>query len=87
MKEFDGLKAGLEKLDWPAVYFFKFICPSDSETIAKVVSLFNDSGEMKFQPSKNGNYTSISLKEVMMSAEDVIEIYIKASGIKGVMAL
>jgi uncharacterized protein len=84
---FDGLRKELERLDWPSLYFFKFICPSNSETIAKVTNMFGDSGDMKFQPSKNGNYTSISIKEVMMSADDVIAIYVKAASIKGVMAL
>jgi uncharacterized protein len=87
MSAFDGLRVELEKLDWPSLYFFKFICPSDSETIAKVVNMFDEPGDLKMQPSKTGKYTSISIKEVMISPEDVIKKYEQAAQIKGVMAL
>lgn len=84
---FDGLRKQLEALEWPSIYFFKFICPSDDETIAKIVGMFDATSDINFQPSKNGKYTSVSIKEVMVSPERVIEIYKVASSIKGVMTL
>jgi putative lipoic acid-binding regulatory protein len=84
---FDGLRKQLEVLEWPAIYFFKFICPSDDEVIAKIVGMFDTDSAINFQPSKNGKYTSISVKEVMMNAESIIDIYKAASEIKGVMTL
>jgi putative lipoic acid-binding regulatory protein len=84
---FDGLRKQLEGHEWPSLYFFKFICPSDDETIAKVVALFAAESDINFQPSKNGNYTSVSIKEVMMSPESIIDIYKAAGEIKGVMSL
>jgi putative lipoic acid-binding regulatory protein len=84
---FDGLKKQLEALEWPSIYFFKFICPSDDEVIAKIVGMFEAESDINFQPSKNGKYTSISIKEVMMNAESIIDIYKAASKIKGVMTL
>jgi len=38
-------------------------------------------------PSSNGNYMSITVKEVMMSVDDIIKIYEKAAEIKGVITL
>jgi putative lipoic acid-binding regulatory protein len=84
---FDKLRKQLEEQDWPSVYFFKFICPSDPETVAKVTSLFDDQSNIAMRPSKNGNYMSISSKEVMMSAADVIAIYEESAKIKGVISL
>lgn len=85
---FKKLKIKLEELSWPQVYYFKFICPSDSETIAKVSALFNENSEdLKIRPSRKGNYVSISAKEVMTSASAVIEVYEESAKIKGVISL
>ena len=87
MGQFDKLKAQLEKEEWPNLYFFKFIMPSDNEKIAKITELFNEDSDMTIRPSRNGNFTSISVKEVMIKSEDIIKIYEKASLIKGVIIL
>ena len=87
METFKGLKAQLALQEWPNVYFFKFIVPSDSEKIALVTGLFDDPSEMSMHPSKKGNYTSISIKTVMMDVEAILDIYYKASAINGVIAL
>jgi putative lipoic acid-binding regulatory protein len=84
---FDGLRKQLEEQDWPALYFFKFICPSDDETVAKIVGLFGAHSDINFQPSTKGKYTSISVKEVMLSAERVIDVYKEAGKVKGVISL
>ena len=87
METFEGLKAQLALQEWPNVYFFKFIVPSDSEKIALVTGLFDDPSEMSMHPSKKGNYTSISIKMVMMDVEAILDIYYKASAINGVISL
>ena len=84
---FDELKKKLEKHSWPAVYMFKFIVPSDNQKIALVQNLFGDDAEVKQQPSSKGNYTSITAREVMLSADSVIEVYQKASSIEGIISL
>ncbi len=86
---FKGL---LEKLkasnDWPKVYMFKFICPANNEIIAKVQRLFNaKEAQISMRSSKNGNYIAFTAKEMMMSAEAVIDRYEKAALIKGVIIL
>lgn len=86
-EKFDQLRKQLQEQSWPSVYFFKFICPSDPKTVAKVTALFEDQGKLNLRPSKNGNFISVSVKEVMISPDDVIDVYVKAASIKGVISL
>lgn len=83
------IKATLnENHDWPSVFMFKFIVPSDNKKIAKVEALFNTkTAEIRRKPSSKGNYTSITAKEVMTSAEKVLETYEEAYKIEGLIAL
>ncbi|MEM9052725.1 MAG: DUF493 family protein [Bacteroidota bacterium] len=87
--ELEKLKAALDQVhDWPSVYPFKFIVPSDNQKIAQVEALFNaETAEITMRQSKNGKYTSISAKEIMTSAEGVLECYEKAGKIDGLIAL
>lgn len=87
IKDFDKLKEQLDLLDWPSVYYFKFIVPNESDKVARVGNLFGDTAEMNLQPSKNNNYISVSAKEMMLTSESVIEIYQKASTIEGIISL
>jgi uncharacterized protein len=84
---FDGLHEKLKQEEWPKVYLFKFIMPNEPKTISLVSTLFSNENEMTFNVSKTGKYTSLSIKELMLSAEDVIQLYKKASLIKGVISL
>lgn len=85
--EFDKLEKQLEQETWPSLYLFKFISPSDDKKIALITNLFDDSAEIKMRPSKNGNYTSISIKKTMQSAGSVIEIYKETSKIDKVIII
>ncbi|MDX5327063.1 MAG: DUF493 family protein [Bacteroidota bacterium] len=73
---------------WPSVYMFKFIVPADNQKIAQVENLFNTTeAEVTMRTSKNGNFISITAKEMMMSADKVIERYRQAEGIEGLISL
>jgi uncharacterized protein len=85
--KFDSLKAQLELEQWPMVYLFKFIMPNDSVVIAKVTALFDDGADLKYSNSKTGKYVSLSVKEMMLNADSVIEKYNNASEFKGVISL
>lgn len=85
--QFDKLKAQLELEEWPSLYMFKFITPSDNHKIALITNMFNETSDIKMRPSAKGNYTSISVKEIMMGAEDVIKIYEKTAAIDGVIII
>lgn len=83
----EKLRIQLDLLTWPDVYLFKFIVPNDSEKVARVTALFNDSADIVMHPSRNGNYMSISAKEMMLDVNSIIEKYLEAAKIKGLIAL
>lgn len=85
--KFDKLKAQLELQEWPMVYLFKFIMPNDSVVIANITALFDDGADLKYSNSKTGKYVSLSVKELMLDVDSVIEKYNKASKFKGVISL
>jgi len=87
--ELEKLKAALDQVhNWPSVYPFKFIVPSENQKIAMVEALFNaETAQITMRQSKNGKYTSITAKEIMTSGEAVLELYEEARKIKGLIAL
>ena len=84
---FDGLKHKLEQEEWPSTYMFKFIMPNDNESISKLLNIFGTANKQQLHNSRKGNYVSITIEELMMSAEDVIDKYEKAAQLKGVISL
>lgn len=87
MGTFDALKTQLEQLDWPNIYMFKFIVPNDNQHLAQVTALFTANSEISYHHSGTGKYVSLSAKEVMLSAEDIIEVYERAAKIPGIISL
>jgi putative lipoic acid-binding regulatory protein len=87
---FENLEKQLKELDYPHVYMFKFICTSDARAMARVAALFDELDEvndMVIRPSKNGTYSSISIKELMLSSDAIMVKYREAAKIKGLMIL
>lgn len=89
MSKIDDLDKFRELLDgeysWPAKYTFKFIVPSDEET--KVTKLFGEAAQVTLKPSSGGKYTSVTAQDAMDNADEIIEIYQKASKIEGIISL
>ena len=86
--DFTALKEKLDKAgDWPRVYFFKFIVPSDNHKLAQVEALFGAEAQVSLKQSSKGNFVSVSAKELMLSSDGVIERYEAAAKIEGLMAL
>lgn len=81
------LREQLDLQEWPNVYFFKFIVPNESKTVALVNALFDTSAEITMHASKNGKYISVSAKEMMLDVNSIIHKYEKASLIKGIISL
>ena len=71
---------------WPMVYMFKFIIPADNHKIALVESKFSDEAIISHKESTNGKYFSITVKEVMLTADSIIDKYKEMEGIDGLMA-
>ena len=86
-KQYEKLREQLNtQNNWPVVYMFKFIVPANNRTIALVESKFSDEAVITQKQSSNGKYVSITVKEVMLNAETIIEQYKQMSDIDGLMS-
>jgi len=77
----------VETTSFPSVYMFKFIVESENRKIAMVESLFDAEADLHTKESGNGRYTSITARQVVMDVDEVIDVYKKASEIKGIIFL
>lgn len=86
---FDELRKKLEDsiLSFPYLYMFKFIIKSDNKTMALVEVIFDNDAEIIQKQSTKGNYISITVKQVVLSIDEIISIYEKAAAIEGVISL
>lgn len=84
---FEKLREQLELQEWPNVYFFKFIVPNNAHSLAQTAALFDETADLQFHESKTGKFISVSAKEMMLSVDSIIEIYIKAAQIEGIISL
>lgn len=84
----DWLKSFQTKLDqhhsWPSIYIFKFIVPKGKEEELKALFPLHTASEKE---STNGNYISLTFQMMMPSSEAVIEIYVRAETVEGLIAL
>jgi uncharacterized protein len=83
------LKSQLEQdRKWPALYLFKFIVPSIGNSIDLVEKVFDNTGAViATRASKNGKYTSISIKVQMQSPDSIIQKYLECETIPGIISL
>lgn len=87
-EQFEKLREQLRKeKDWPSIYMFKFIIPADNRKIAMVEAKFSDEAIITQKESSTGKYMSITIKEVMLSADSIVEKYKEMDGIEGLIAL
>jgi putative lipoic acid-binding regulatory protein len=86
---FDELQKKLEETitSFPYVYLFKFIIKADNKSMALVEVMFDSDAEIIQKQSSKGNYISITVKQVVLSVDEIITIYKKASEIEGVITL
>lgn len=77
----------IETTTFPGVYMFKFIVPSEHRSIALAENLFEEAADIHTKESGKGKYTSVTAKQVVMTADEIIEIYKKAAQIKGIIFL
>ncbi len=69
---------------WPDYYEFKFIVKmDDKDLVLSKLQGFN----ITENPSKQGNYISISARKLMKSTDEIIEVYQLMGSIKGVISL
>lgn len=72
---------------FPYVYLFKFITKADNKTMALIEVMFDNDAEILQKESSAGNYISVSVKQVVLSVDEIIAIYKKASEIEGLILL
>lgn len=84
----DRMRKALDLVhSWPAVYMFKFIFEPEQERLDALLALFPEEAEVLRKYSKAGKYLSLTIREVMMSADEVVARYDKASKVEGVIVL
>ena len=85
MPNYKSFKATLEEeYNFPTRYTFKFIVKTGlKEQILELLPGAKKSERV----SKNGNFVSITLSQIMKNSEEIVYIYEKASKIKGVISL
>lgn len=73
--------------EWPSVYMFKFVLEPEGTKLEALLALFPPESEVLRRYSSGGKYLSITVKEVMMSADEVVTRHEKASAIPSVIVL
>lgn len=73
-----------QEYEWPSLYTFKFIVPEHSADEIRALFQKHDIVE---RPSSKGNYISLTSKVMVQSSDKVIEFYLEASKVEGVISL
>ncbi|MFN3562135.1 MAG: DUF493 family protein [Chloroherpetonaceae bacterium] len=81
---FEKLQIQLDKLDYPTAFMFKFIAPLAG--LIQLRSIF-EGYPVRVNPSRNGNYISITAELEMQSSVEIIAIYEQAAKVEGVILL
>ena len=85
MPNYKSFKATLEEeYNFPTRYIFKFIVKTGLKQ--QILELLPGAKKSE-RVSKNGNFVSITLSQIMKNSEEIVYIYEKASKIKGVISL
>jgi uncharacterized protein len=77
----------VESTSFPTVYMYKFIIPSNHRNIALVESLFEAGTDILLKESGTGRYTSITVKQVVVNPDEIIDMYRRAAKIEGLIFL
>lgn len=82
------LRMQLDKMhNWPDVYMFKFVLPKDQAKIDELLSHFTEKADITQRESSTGKYISVTIKEVMLSTDAVVERYRSINNIEGLLSL
>ncbi|NNC83293.1 MAG: DUF493 family protein [Flavobacteriales bacterium] len=72
---------------WPSVYIYKFIFPTDIDKLAELKERFPEDVEYSLKSSSTGKYTSVTIKEMVLSADVIFQRYEDVSEIEGIISL
>lgn len=85
--KYEKLRELLNAQSWPAIHMFKFIIPAVNKQIALLSSKFSTDAVISQKESSNGKYISITVREVMMDADSIIDRYKQLESIEGLISL
>lgn len=85
--KYEKLEGLLKEQKFPLQYPFKFIIKEDPEKLVKIKLMFDETAEIEVRKSKNGNYSSITIKQMMLNSEDIISKYKMMESIEGIISL
>lgn len=85
--QYDKLRELLAELEYPSVYLYKFIVKQDPDKVVDIKRCFSETAEFSTRASKNGNYISVSIREMMLGSEAIIERYKTVGKIENVITL
>lgn len=85
---YTNLKKKLEEqTEFPHLYMFKFIIPSSNDKLALIQALFGEEAQVTTRQSSSNKFISITAKEMMLTADEIIAVYKKAEKIEGIISL
>ncbi|MDC1107121.1 DUF493 family protein [Prolixibacteraceae bacterium] len=76
-----------EDNSWPKPYMFKFIVPNHNNKVNTVKAMMPQPDKVVMRSSKDLKYVSISLKTIVKSAEEILDLYKKIDQVEGVIKL
>lgn len=77
-----------ETHSFPSEYVFKYIVPAEQCIIAKLHAIFSSANpSISTRDSRNGKYTSVTIKVAVNDANDVIIYYRQAAAIERIVML
>jgi len=84
-KDIQSFKEKLEAVsEWPLLYMFKFI--AKAEQAPQIEEIFK-AHDIKVRPSSKGKYQSFTIKMLANNADQIIEKYVEANKVEGIIAL
>lgn len=88
MSHQESIESFREKLEteyeWPSLYTFKFIVPKEKVDAVRIIFKNHEVTEKK---SSQGKYVSVTSKIMSESSQHIIDIYLEANKIEGLIAL
>ncbi|MDO9261386.1 MAG: DUF493 family protein [Flavobacteriaceae bacterium] len=81
-------KSLVETTTFPTTYSYKFIVPNKELVINQLMELFNFQGAViTSKDSKTKKYRSFTIYVLTNSVDDIIQKYVEASAIEGIISL
>jgi putative lipoic acid-binding regulatory protein len=73
----------LDSNNWPALYLFKFIVPSEADNVVRELAFDCMGAVIKTTKSKTGKFTSVSVDVQVKDSQEIIDKYLEVSTLKG----